>query len=234
MKSKKSNFWQFIALSTLGYVVYKALNNKENQEQINSDIILVTDRDDAIFTHLKLKKIIKDKSFTHRIKGNTKIGVNFEIEAYKDLSNTYKVRLKKFQITSQVQINGNTGVFHKIEQFKPYYRKEKNYTYTDSDQSFNTIEGTIYHERLHQKEVNIVLKDFKPIIKNEINSIVARSKLEAERQAIGKLQLYKDYIEGNTVKNLQNSSISEKRHWNIKLSEWLFYHNQYEKWLQGR
>ncbi len=96
----------------------------------------------------------------------------------------------------------------------------------DVNPRFYTKDGTIFHERLHQQQMDREIENVEPYIERNIGKISAKTPQQAMRQATWALEDYRKQI--NT--NMQ----APAAHKSIYLQEWHFYHRQYEQYLKSR
>lgn len=230
MNKTESKIWSFFAFAVGGYAIYKVIDDLHSQSLSEESYKDRDDKNKPIYFHKKIKDINYNKLLNSDF-GLTQPIIDTSFITFKGKDGKYRAKVTKFQIKSQIYINGNSNKFNHISQFQQYYKKNKNYTSLDYDPSFNTIEGTIYHETLHQEDLDKVITDFKPYIENSINKISFQNEIDTRKNAENILNNYKNFIEGKSNKNLFNSEASEVRHEQIELLEWLFLHDQYEKWL---
>lgn len=189
--------------------------------------------EDNTFEHVRLP-MKREKNYADGNYGVTITDIFFDFEVYQDeKSRLYKVRLKKFRFTSQVELNARNDVFRNISEFAEYYKPEKNYVHSDYRSAFNTVKGTEYHEKLHQEEIDEIIKMYKPLILLEVERIEERDRESAEKSASECLNNFKRFFEGKNKagSNVQDTKESKAKHKEIELKEWLYLHDQYKIWL---
>lgn len=188
--------------------------------------------EDNVFEHIRLP-MKRNKNYADGNYGVTITDIFYDFEVFQDeKSRLYKVRLKKFRFTSQIELNARNDVFRHISEFAEYYKPEKNYVHSDYRSAFNTVKGTEYHEELHQEEIDDIIKMYKPLILLEIERIQEHDREAAEKSASECLDNFKRFFEGKNKEgnNVQDTKESKANHKEIELKEWKFLHNQYENW----
>lgn len=158
--------------------------------------------------------------------GKTVPYLKYEFEIVQS-NGKYNVVLKKFEVTSIVYINEDTSVFRPIEEFRQYFRPNRDYVHSDYDSSFNTFYGTIYHEKLHQDEFEIVFNEYKRKVKNDLKTFVSNNKDELSQRAKDYFEKIRLEFDGTAPNNVMNTPEAIKRHAEIDLKEWKHLHDLY-------
>ena len=150
---------------------------------------------------------------------------NIKFEVTRNSDGSYGVRVKKWIVITQVEINSEAR-WNDISEFKRFYKPSGIYTIQDYDASFNTRDGTIYHERRHQDDMTRELALAKPYMERNIGKIEEGS----PEAAIAVARRMKDSF----ARQINGNIFSSARHNYVKLQEWKYYHRKYEEFKQKR
>lgn len=176
------------------------------------------------YSHEKSNQI-REVPLERGLAGRTVPKFTSKVQVVRNPDGSYGADVKEFKVSTKVEINSQTK-WNDIKDFAKYYDPSGKYSFADYRYEFNTRDGTIFHERLHQAQMDREIKAAQPFIERNIARISERSPAAARRAAEDMVLNFQLQIKANMT--------NDYNHQQIMVQEWQYYHKKYEEYLRSR